>query len=347
MLRELVDWWISQLSDCIPARWRRAASSAQDRLTITPAGPIGSHLVAVSVSTWTKGRETRLGEFRVTGLDLAILRNPTRLPVVLRLSDDDVLCKTITLPLATERDLPQVLAFEMDRETPFPVEEVIWGHRVVSRDKQRGQLAVNLRLVSRALLAPLLDSLAGAGILARRAEIAGGVDDGLPLLLGTDSAAPERHVSKQLLRWVSAAAFAGLAVLVIATPLVRQRWDIARLDAQIAAGRGAAAQAEQLRREIEHLEGAGDVMEKERTAAGNPLATLAALTAALPDDTYLTELQQQQHKVTFGGKSAAASRLIAAVSKSNELRNPVFVAPVTRMEATGMEIFSISAETVP
>jgi general secretion pathway protein L len=347
MLRDLLHWWISQLSDCVPARWRRAASSAQDRLTIAPAGPLGPHLAAVSVSTWTKGRETRLGEFPVTGGDLAILRNSSRLPAVLRLSDGDVLCKTLTLPLAAERDLPQVLAFEMDRETPFVVDEVFWGHRVVKRDKQREQLVVRLRLVSRTLLAPLMDALAEARILVRRAEIAGGEDDGLTLPLITDGVLPERRTGAQLARWASAAAFVGLAVLVVATPFIRQGRDIARLDEEITAGRGAAAEADQLRREIERLEGAGAAIDKERAAAGDPLAVLAALTAALPDDTYLTELQQQQHKVTFGGKSAAASRLIAAVSKSNELRNPAFVAPVTRMEATHMEIFSISAETVP
>jgi general secretion pathway protein L len=346
MLRELFGWWIYQLSDCVPARWRRAAASGQDRLAIAPAGPISSRFTAVSVSTWTKGRETQLGQFCVTGRDLATLRNPSRLPAVLRLSDSEVLCKTITLPLATERDLAQVLAFEMDRETPFVIDEVFWNYRIVKRDKQRGQLAVRLRLVSRAPLDPLLEALTEAGILVRRAEIAGGADDALTLPLGTDSALPERRVGAQLLSWVSAAAFICLAVLVVAAPFIRQGWEIARLDTQIMAGRGAAAQAEQLRRDIERLEGAGDVVKTER-AAGDPLATLAALTAVLPDDTYLTELQQQQHKVTFGGKSAAASRLIAAVSKSNELRNPVFIAPVTRTEATHTEIFSISAEVVP
>jgi hypothetical protein len=34
----------------------------------------------------------------------------------------DVLSKTMTPPLATERDLAQILAFEMDRETPFNAE---------------------------------------------------------------------------------------------------------------------------------------------------------------------------------------------------------------------------------
>ena len=345
MLLNLYRWWIDQLSDCIPERWRRAISPTQDSLTITPVGPVGAGPMEVSISVWGANREKPLGQFPIEGSELANVPRPLRLPVVLRLLDSDVLCKTITLPLATERDLTQVLSFEMDRETPFAAEEVLWAHRIVERDKQRGQLVIRLRLISRALLAPLFDALNGAGIFLTRAKIAGGADDGLVLPLDRDGAQSERRSGTELLRWTSAAICLVFAVLAAAAPFVRQAWDIAKLDQEIAVGRGAAEQAERLRHDIDRLEGAGDVVKKEREAAGDPLAVLAALTAALPDDTYLTELQQQEHKVTFGGRSAAASRLIGAVAKSDELHNPVFVAPVTRMEATHQEVFSISVET--
>ncbi|HWD59051.1 MAG TPA: hypothetical protein VG308_12265, partial [Stellaceae bacterium] len=123
-------------------------------MAITPVGPVRAALRVVSVGTWTRNRETPLGEFHLGESGLASVRNPSRLPVVLRLADDDVLCKTITLPLGAERDLVQVLVFEMDRETPFAVDEVVWGYRVVGRDRQRGQLTLRLRLISRAGLTP-------------------------------------------------------------------------------------------------------------------------------------------------------------------------------------------------
>jgi general secretion pathway protein L len=347
MFYELWAWWIGQLSDCIPERWRRAVAPTQDCLTITPAGPIGPALDAVFVSHWSKNRETPLGEFRVEEGDLARVTNASRLPIMLRLADDDVLGKTIRLPAATERDLAQVLSFEMDRETPFSVEEVLWSYRLSERDKQRGQITVRLRLISRALLAPFLEFLASANILVTRVEIAGGVDDGLVLPIDTNGARSTRYSGTRFLRSASAALCLVLAVLAMAAPLVRQARDNARLDREIAVNRDAAEEAEHLRHEIDRLKGAGDVVQKERAAASDPLATLAALTTVLPDDTYLTELQQQQNKVTFGGRSAAASRLIGAIASSNELHNPVFVAPVTRMEATQQEVFSITAETGP
>lgn len=347
MFHEFLTWWVGQLSDCIPERWRRAVAPQQDCLIITPAAPLGSDMPAISISIWSKHRETPIGEFRLDEIDLTGVPNTSRLPVVLRLADSDVLCKTITLPIATERDLAQVLSFEMDRETPFAVDDVLWSYRLAGRNRQRAQITVRLRLVGRAQLAPLLDALAGDGILVTRVEIAGGVDNGLALPIDTDVAQLQRSSDMRFLRPASAATCLILAALVMAAPFVRQARDLAKLDHEIAVDRDAAEQAEHLRRDIDRLEGAGNVVQKERAAAGDPLAALAALTAALPDDTYLTELQQQQNKITFGGRSAAASRLIGAVAKSHELHNPVFGAPVTRMEATHQEVFSITAEIGP
>jgi general secretion pathway protein L len=346
MIRDFYEWWIGQLSECIPPRWRRAASSRQDALVIRPVGPLGSNLTAVSASTWSKGRETKFEEIGLSPHDLANLTRPANLPAVLELADDDVLNKVVLLPLAAERDLAQVLGFEMDRETPFSLEELFWGYRIAERNRQRGQLTVHLRLITRSTLAPLINALAEAGISLKCARIADGPDDGMTLPLQDMDQRKPPSVTR-ILRWAAASVFAVLAVIAVAAPFFQQARDLAELDQQIAAGRAAAAQAERLRGDISRLTGAGNLIKREREEAGDPLVTLAALTDILPDDTYLTELQQQQHKVVFGGRSAAASRLISAVAAGSQLRNPAFVAPVTRMEAAHMEVFSISAETVP
>ena len=346
MIRYLYEWWIGQLSECIPQRWRRTASSRQDTLVIRPVGPLGSDLRAVSMSIWRKGRETKLDEIEIAPDKLATFPDVTHLPAILELADDDILSKVVILPAATERDLTQVLAFEMDRETPFSLEELFWGYRIAERDRQRGQLTLHLRLITRGTLAPLINALAEAGISPKYAKIAGGPDDGMTLPLH-DTDQRKRPSATGILRWAAASVFTVLAVIAVAAPFFRQAHDIAELDQQIAAGRAAATQAEQLRGDISRLTGAGNLLKREREEAGDPLVTLAALTEMLPDDTYLTELQQQQHKVVFGGRSAAASRLISAVAAGRQLRNPAFVAPVTRMEAAHMEVFSISAETVP
>ena len=46
-----------------------------------------------------------------------------------------------------------------------------------------------------------------------------------------------------------------------------------------------------------------------RDKAGRPLVVLAAATRILPDDTYLTEMELRQRKLTLSGRSAGAGRL--------------------------------------
>ena len=114
-----------------------------------------------------------------------------------------------------------------------------------------------------------------------------------------------------------------------------------------AATRTAAAEADTLRQEIDRLSGNAGLIESERDKAGRPLIVLAATTRILPDDTYLTEMELRQRKLTLSGRSAGAARLIGALAADPEFRNPGFSAPVTRLEALRAELFTINAEVLP
>src|SRR5712671_8168227 len=156
MVREFFTWWFGQLADLLPQQLRRSAFTAADALVITPIGPLGHGVEAVTAGLRRNGKETALGHFGLGAVGLAELPRIAGRTTVLRLGEADVLGKTVTLPLAAERELDQVLAFEMDRETPFSPEDIFWNHRVAQRDRSRGQLAVRLLLVPRTSLAALL-----------------------------------------------------------------------------------------------------------------------------------------------------------------------------------------------
>lgn len=345
MFREFLVWWGRQLADLVPEQWRLFASPSDDALLITPAGAVAGAPETVAVSLRRNGRENLLGRYALTN-GMPGLPRPAGLPAVLRLSEADVLSKTVSLPLAAERDLAQVLAFEMERETPFSADEIFWTHRIVERNRERGQLSAQLLLVPRARLMALIDALGRAGIAPKRAEVAAGPDRGLSLPLDGDGR-PDRTRGQRLLRWPALALCGGLAIAVVVTPFVRQASMSAELDEAIARDRSAVAEAEKLRQEIQRLSGSAELIDSERDKAGRPLAVLAALTEMLPQDTFLTEFRQQQQKVTLTGRSGGASRLIGAMSASDRLRNPSFAAPVTRIDATPAEVFSITAEVAP
>jgi general secretion pathway protein L len=233
----------------------------------------------------------------------------------------------------------------MDRETPFTAEELYWNHRIVGADRENGRLSVRLSLVPKANLDPLLADLAAIGIRPRRLEIADGPDKGTYLPLNGDGAR-KHHASHRLL-WPAALCCTALALAAVVTPFARQELTLASLDSQITGTRAAAAEADNLRQEIDRLSGSAGFIESERDKAGRPLVVLAATTTILPDDTYLTEMELRQRKLTLSGRSAGAARLIGALAADPEFRNPGFSAPVTRLEALRAELFTINAEVKP
>jgi general secretion pathway protein L len=346
MFRDFFAWWIGQLSDLLPARWGWLGSMREDALVIEPVGPLSREIDSIGINLRRLGRETPLGHFRLAADSLAALPQPPGKRFVLRLRQADVLAKTVTLPIAAENHIHQALAFQMDQETPFTPDEIYWSHFTSRRDRQSGRLSVRLLLVPRQSLAALLRALDHVGIVPYRAEIDDGPDQDRTLPLDGDGGSPDSAQRRALL-WPAAACCLLLALGTIATPFVRQALSLTNLDREISDGRATAAEAEQLRRDLDRLSDTIGLVESERDKAGRPLATLATLTRILPDDTYLTEVTLQQRKVTLSGRSAAAAQLIGALSAGEGLRNVAFAAPVTRLEAIRAELFTITAEFAP
>jgi general secretion pathway protein L len=345
MVRDFLEWWVGQLVALLPRALRRSAAAFGDAMVLTPLAPLGRRVEAVAVGLRRNGKETPLGRCGLDATALGRLPRPPGGAYVLRLTEADVLAKTLTLPLAAQADLPQVLAFEMDRETPFKADEIYWSHRIEAIRRDSGQLAVRLLLVTKASLAPLIAALGAAGIVPRRAEIADGPDKGAYLALDGNGGHLSR-ASRRLLR-PAAACCALLALTAIATPFVRQSLALTALDRRIAAARLRVAEAARLRRAIARLSAEATLIAAEREKRVQPLEVLAAATRVLPDDTYLAELELRDGKVTLSGRSSAAARLIAALAASDAFRNPAFAAPVTRLEALHTEVFTIVAEVKP
>jgi len=115
------------------------------------------------------------------------------------------------------------------------------------------------------------------------------------------------------------------------------------LDARLADENVRAAYVARLERQMDLIRGQAAFVAQRRSAT-TYVAMLAALTKALPDDTWLTEIQLDGGKLHIQGFSRAASGLIAKLDRSGHFSNTQFGAPLVRNDADGTERFDLTAK---
>ena len=345
-LRHFLAWWARQLVGLIPPGLARAASSGREALVVEAQGAeLGAHI---------RGRRLGAGRFARDAQGARALAEAVRggrrgvPPVVLRLAEPEVLRKTVRLPLAAQSSLAQVLAFEMDRETPFTADELCWDFVVARRDRVAARLDVELLLVPRTVVERLAGLLRAHGLPPVAVEAAeNGGRPPVRLRRGWREEDTAPRWRRGLVRGL-VAANAALALLLVATPFIRQQRALDAVEARLDAARPAFEAATVLRRERDRLSEAADLLRTERGRVPGALQVLQAATNALPDDTWLTELALRGGQLTLTGQSPSAAGIIGRLSAAPPLRDPAFTAPVLRREGgAAPEQFTVLVSTAP
>jgi len=287
-----------------------------------------------------------MGRFLLSGTELreALARFPKakRRSLTLQVCPDLLLEREVVLPLAAAQDLKRVMAYEMDRLTPFRAEEVFWTCRAGQRDTVRNQLHVRITIIPRLPLQPVLAALQQAGFDPVQIEAGGMTKRCQPIFL--EEGRPDRTWLRSRYGAVSLAGCGILSAAAVALPFILQSVAGAGIDGRIDEIKPQAIEAERLRNKIASGAMTVDAIATARGAVSTPLQAIALLTDALPDDTFLTTLSTLRSKLTISGRSASAARLIGAMTAVPQIHNAAFTAPVIRDEINGGEMFSISAE---
>jgi len=345
-------WWGSQLVACLPARWRGLVEERSESLLLD--------LRPDEVIVWREHADHTNEYARISralppdaqSAEFQRLRNAIDDPgvrTVLCIPAERVLQRNLTLPAAAEENIRQVLAFEMDRQTPFKADQIYFDSRVTGRDASGRNLLVELVLLPRAQLDQELSTLTtGAssldGVDAWRGE-PGGARRQINLLPAERRA---RHRDMRLPLNL------GLAALVVVLLIVNMDESLANRAAAVEAMRAEvdksnteARQVAALRKTLaDSIAGANFLTDKKRNS---PLtdALLDDLTRRLPEDTYLERLQIESGQVQLQGQSKEAAKLIAALSNSTCLGDPRLQGQIQPDPRTGKERFQITADLKP
>lgn len=257
-----------------------------------------------------------------------------RLPARLVLPAHEFMAQTISLPVAATADLQRVLAFEIDRYTPYPAEQVQFAARVEGR---RGATAqVLLVAVHRQRLQAILDHCHGAGL-----PVAGVDAQGVDLL-------PAELRPQAPAAWFNRVLALSVVVLLGALMLVvlnGRQASVARMQAEVQQQRQQVQALEQQRRELTDTQGAASYLARLKQARPTLTALLTELTQCLGDDTWLEQLEVRDGgEVNISGQSKHASALITRAHACHSLQDPRFQGVIQPDGTTGSERFSLVAQ---
>lgn len=341
-------WWARELKALLPQRWSELfAEGAQELLVDAGHGEIG---------VWRRSGE-RCAEYGRIARDQAVEDQRNEFSRLRDRIDDPglrvfycvaprrALRRELNLPAAAEDKLRQVLAFEMDRQTPFKADQVYFDYRIAQRDAAAKTLKVDLHVLPRAQIDPDLAALAALGIALDGVDCwrgdAGSGRTGLNLL------PQERRVKRidRRLRLNLALGVAAIVLFVVAGWLFlgNRRAALEAMSADVAKAKADAKQTAALAKRLKDNAASASYLYRLKRDTTPMTAMLADLTKRLPDDTFLERLTvDDKGKVEVQGQSGNANKLIDGLQKSDVLDNAAFIGTVQPDVRTRKDRFTMN-----
>ena len=278
-----------------------------------------------------KGRFSGAGSWRGCEVDL-------------RLAPARCVFRELELPARATEFLEGVVRAQIDRITPWRANEAAFGWSAPqSREGER--IAVWVAVVKKALAVDLAE-----------AATAEGADSVTITAIPIEGSAPvevyggRAGVTLRLRRWrLGLIALLFIAIGAGIVGMIAQAGLGASLENQIDAVNAGAAKdrAALLRRENAADDPAARALEVRKRATAPTVVVLEALTRAIPDDAYLTEMRLEGDRLEIAGVGANAANLIHAVESSSLFARATFAAPTTRSPDDNGEAFRIEAHIKP
>jgi len=347
-INRFFQWWGRELSYCLPDTLRQKLSKKSGYVLLS----IADDTVKIEqVIDGLKHDITTLSLSETNSNDyLQLINDKTELEnadFVLRLTAEQAIHKILYLPAAAKENLQQVVGFEMDRVTPFSVEQVYYAVKIRAKEQQ-GKIKVQLVLTPKDILDGILHQLKSANIapsIVDYSEAANDFEQGLaPYNLLPEKDRPVKNKITQIATW----SLSFLAIILLAGVLVFPLWlqsqelDSLRVQLQSLQKDTQLVQAHQL--EIDQIVDETEQLIRIKNKTASLLETLDLLSQLLPNETWVTHFKYNNESIQVQGQSPSASALISVVEASPLFSNARFVSPLTQDKKTGMERFQISMD---
>lgn len=338
-------WWGGELWSLLPARWRARFGGGQswyllrlegEEWSVHPAGsPV--HSARWSSQLDPASQQVALAD-ALRGVDAEDLR------LALCLDGAQVLRPRLNLPLAARDNLAQIGAFEMDRQTPFRVEQVRYDVRELRAAAPAGRFAAELVVVPRQTLDPVLARLAASGLQVDAVDVTDGNGRLGVNLLPAELLIRRKHPRQRLNLALGVAAIL-LLLLSLLQFLHNREAALEQMRSEVEAMRADAQQVSALRQQLQDNAGAAGFLADRKAHTVSALAVLQDISQRLPTTAWLERLSiDNSGQVGFQGQSPQAARLVDALKGSTVITDANFQGTIQVDPSTGKERFYMVAQ---
>ena len=278
------------------------------------------------------GRFTDLPEALVKGADVEV-----------RLQARRFLFRSLEVPRKAADFLDAVVHAQIDRLTPWSPAQAAFG-RSAPAELAGDRLGIVVAATSRADIAPFALALES---MAPRSVTISAASEGqqAPIVVRVQRTQAD-HARAGLRRWLIAPlalAWTGALAVAVLWLVLGANLDASRIDIE--------RQFAQRRAELAHRGAASDgpaaeLTERKRQATP-AVFVIEALSRALPDDAYLTDMKISGDRIEIAGFAPESARLIDILERSAHFQNATFTAPTTRAPNEAGEQFQIEARVAP
>jgi len=341
-------WWGSELFALFPKALKHQLSGSKNTLLVrlTPEGMEAvwlSNKDSIHLGTYPLDDNGRVA-FLNKVAEYSAINNAK---CVLVLSDCQYIKKHILLPKQAISNVREVIGFELDRYTPFNIENAFFD-MVRSDISNDNKVGVNLAVTSRALLEGILKDVSAFKLLPSKVTFSKNMDlplDGEGFNLLPSNMWPKTKKKEPLL---IAALVIILLLQLIATvtyPNQRAQQEVATLQHEIKLIQKDVRRVSDMRFSVEKAHSQLNAFLGQ--AANKPFVVdiMKHLSERLPTSTWLTRLQLNGNQLNIQGYSNDAAGLIQRLDDSPLFKNTRFTSPLTNNKSS-QQAFKIGLNIV-
>lgn len=346
-LRSFFSWWGEELYSFVPDSIKKLLGHVTEHI-IVKKDEKAIVLYRVNAKGTRFLAELPNDQDNETAIEDLIRKYPqlSSAEVILELRPSQVLSRDIQLPLAAKNSLHQVVAYELDRYTPFTADQVYYDVQITGKDTEAGQLTAQMAVIPRHKLDDLCEELFACELHPAIARLSNS-DEGLPAFnLLPSELRPSRSSVPKIVSIVVGLLLLLLLLGLLLVPLWSEQRLITDLEGELSVVSKEANEVQGLKKSVEtRLRETNFLLDKKRS---EPVLVhvLEDLTKRLPDGTWLTYLQYKNGNLQVRGESADASSLIALIEASPLFENTRFVSPVTRNSVANTDRFQLAMDVL-